>query len=1305
MEGIPLKEYQSTNDELNASSSLLLQQKSPYAGSTTLSTPIKSPSRSSFRKRQSSVYIKRSRWSRYKNAAATTLPIRLKDTPADQIPVDGIGCCSNTSFFWARKFIKPEIEGEESCVPHAAVADGAELNAKRLLGKFKDNYQGYGSEKCSMLKVAFQFCSTRVIIAMIFHVLAVIFEILGPTICLKLFFDAIHDYPFLELQEDLLSESQEVPKDDDAELLTMPKEYLLIYAVLGFGLSLPLAFFFKFMTTSFNLRTANRLRTAILAAMFKQSLKTRLSNDIAVHQIMTFTAEDGEYIFNLLEQGTLIVGILIGVIIASVASIFLLGFPGIWPLIVIFPLFIILTFMAKISTQYNLRAESVNAEKLTIVEELLSNFRNVKLLGFDKFIKTKFEDALHRQCRILTWSEIYTPRISGHVTSAMILGGLYLNWCDFMIETHIVEVLVLIILFAYLVKIYVIQFSEGIQAIFDACGCLEKVKEAFTLEACSQSISRPKDRDLFVLIENALFMWPQKDDFKIIQQEAYQGLQVPEFHVRKGQIVGVTGPTKSGKTMFAYSILGQTINKHGELRLRGLMEYYPTEPFLLNGSLKENIVMGAEFDSQKFLNAIIETKLNVDVLTTVGAEDLDIMAMDLSPQQVQRVILARALYSNAHGFVFDEPFRNVRKTPGLVKIVTNVLFKLQIQEKTVILISSYLDFLQVCQYIHFIDNGKVSVDTSTNGTYESFIEMPENYEMLHTEMTLEQANGFQEHFEGARLDGLEIKKRWRRDSTIDPIIYSPKYSPMSYWRILFLYLFLAVSSFGYFVLPFGFIEYHDYKDPWLAYVCIAIVFASILLDILTKIFYATACEIKAREHQIPLVEKLLRTSVNFLQTTHLSDITCMFMGTNLLDETAVFVSQMTGHIGMTFAMVMLGMANYWTSIAFAVHFIAMVGLCLKFRKSVGYYARCELETMEKVFQIGNNLIRGRGVIQTLNTEHYPNLFQKLLFHIEDNSTSIFLQKSLVYHTRFLNQILLWIHFMISCIIMIVTPPSKDMIFHQALGLFGLFSYSYYSDKFLDAILNVQRYVEKDRKMFEDLDRIESVSHETKGHKKPLILYRGVSVEANDLRFKIAVRQLFDMPLLEAEPGAKVGICGVGSNLFTSFLSKIITQTSGSLKLNDNSFAEYISTPSLLFGFVPYDPKMDGVTISQILDPDQLYVNNSYVQGALRKVRMWEYVSKLPLVLHEPINKLPRYRRQQLALAQCMVKKERTPKIIIVIEYPHPELMPVIEICLQNEISDNTVFIIGETDDQLKLCDGPFETNYLVSEQELKVLNE
>lgn len=96
-----------------------------------------------------------------------------------------------------------------------------------------------------------------------------------------------------------------------------------------------------------------------------------------------------------------------------------------------------------------------------------------------------------------------------------------------------------------------------------------------------------------------------------------------------------------------------------------------------------------------------------------------------------------------------------------------------------------------------------------------------------------------------------------------------------------------------------------------------------------------------------------------------------------------------------------------------------------------------------------------------------------------------------------------------------------------------------------------------------------------------MIYRGVSVELTDVTFKIAIRPLLEVGKVEAEPGGKVGIYGEGSNLFTSLLSKVITQTTGHLKLNNNALMEHLNS-TLLFGFVPYDPKIDGVTIRQVL---------------------------------------------------------------------------------------------------------------------------
>lgn len=142
------------------------------------------------RGRQSSIYIKRNRLSRYKEAVASILPIRLTQTSEEEMPLDTVGCCSNSSFFWTERFVTraaqadDQVVNEESLIeeefqiPSTLFNDSVEVNTKRLLGKFKEELQKKGS-KLSMFFVIFRFCSTRFLISCLIHMLAILFEIAG----------------------------------------------------------------------------------------------------------------------------------------------------------------------------------------------------------------------------------------------------------------------------------------------------------------------------------------------------------------------------------------------------------------------------------------------------------------------------------------------------------------------------------------------------------------------------------------------------------------------------------------------------------------------------------------------------------------------------------------------------------------------------------------------------------------------------------------------------------------------------------------------------------------------------------------------------------------------------------------------------------------------------------------------------------------------------------------------------------------------------------------------------------------------
>ena len=84
-------------------------------------------------------------------------------------------------------------------------------------------------------------------------------------------------------------------------------------------------------------------------------------------------------------------------------------------------------------------------------------------------------DLNSAQFSALRISKIFSVEIYEGLTSVL-LGGLYLIWCDANINTDNVETLVLVIVYVYFIKNYVSDYCHSIQAISNGKGSLEKLK-------------------------------------------------------------------------------------------------------------------------------------------------------------------------------------------------------------------------------------------------------------------------------------------------------------------------------------------------------------------------------------------------------------------------------------------------------------------------------------------------------------------------------------------------------------------------------------------------------------------------------------------------------------------------------------------------------------------------------------------------------------------------------------------------------------------------------------------------------------
>ena len=142
------------------------------------------------------------------------------------------------------------------------------------------------------------------------------------------------------------------------------------------------------------------------------------------------------------------------------------------------------------------------------------------------------------------------------------------------------------------------------------------------------------------------------------------------LEIRAGEMVAVTGSSGSGKTTLARILLGlwqpdsgrvllgdKPIDQVDAVSLGRKIGYMPQEVDLFSGTVAENIARLGEVDSPAVVNAAMEAGVHDMILELPQGYDTHVGpgGIPLSQGQKQRIVLARALYSNPWLIVLDEP--------------------------------------------------------------------------------------------------------------------------------------------------------------------------------------------------------------------------------------------------------------------------------------------------------------------------------------------------------------------------------------------------------------------------------------------------------------------------------------------------------------------------------------------------------------------------------------------------------------------------------------------------------------------------
>ena len=209
------------------------------------------------------------------------------------------------------------------------------------------------------------------------------------------------------------------------------------------------------------------------------------------------------------------------------------------------------------------------------------------------------------------------------------------------------------------------------------------------------------------LVESESGEMPQRD-----QKGQNAFLKDVNLKIRPGEFVAVVGRVGSGKTSLALAMMNEMYKIAGKVSKNGKISYLPQEAFLLNDTVRNNIIFGSslEFDQKLYDKAIKISELEQDLLQLPGGDLTQIgeRGINLSGGQKQRIAVARAVYSRADIFIIDDTLSALDLRVGR-KVLNNV-FKEHLGKKTRVMITHDLKNLKEVDRVILMKEGCIVED-------------------------------------------------------------------------------------------------------------------------------------------------------------------------------------------------------------------------------------------------------------------------------------------------------------------------------------------------------------------------------------------------------------------------------------------------------------------------------------------------------------------------------------------------------------------------------------------------------------------
>ncbi|CAF0741409.1 unnamed protein product [Adineta ricciae] len=386
--------------------------------------------------------------------------------------------------------------------------------------------------------------------------------------------------------------------------------------------------------------------------------------------------------------------------------------PGVLLLIIMIPTN---SYLQRIQKRLTTKQMLVKDQRIKTMNEILNGIRVLKLYAWEVAFMRSILHIREKELKYIRLKAINSATISMLATFTPILVGV-LTFATYVLSSD-KNILTADKAFVSLALFNLLRgplnsFPNVISSVVEARVANARIQKFLNHQELDEAVVDKVPLGLdknSVKIERGSFRWSDNVEDPLILKDI-------NVQIRQGSLVAIVGSVGAGKSSLLAALLGEMNKARGYVSISGLIAYVPQTAWIMNTTLKDNILFGRDYDKQLY-DKIIEAcalKHDLDVLPAGDRTEIGEKGINLSGGQRQRVSLARALYSNADIYLLDDPLSAVDAHVGAHIFRQVIGRKGLMRDKTRLLVTHGVSHLHKCDSIMVINDGEIADQGSYN---------------------------------------------------------------------------------------------------------------------------------------------------------------------------------------------------------------------------------------------------------------------------------------------------------------------------------------------------------------------------------------------------------------------------------------------------------------------------------------------------------------------------------------------------------------------------------------------------------------